>query len=498
MAVVVPWTTTFSSPGVADASASAASTPSAWLRTVVGTFAMRTAPVISSTSTRSVKVPPTSTPTRRLCVTSRPVPRWRREVNSRRRLRDRFAAIHTTIRLAVLLGVLFSTATALAAPDEAALGKDEGYPVCALALPIETRCLVGLVSHYDQVFPARTVPRGPETRALKRVATEPAIHYTHLSRRGGLDDYLARQRTTGLLILKGDTVVAERYQYDRTPEHRMTSFSMAKTVVAMLVGVALSERRIHAIDDRAEKYVGDLKGTPYGETPLRHLLTMSSGVRFTEIYSGNDDVATLARLSLLGDSEGGAATVMPFRTRDRPPGERFHYSSAETQVLGLVLRAATGKPLADYLSEKIWKPMGAEADAAWNIDRGGYEIAYVGVNATVRDYARFGMLLANDGRLDGRQIIPAAWVRAATTPPAKQFQPGHTNHYLGYGYQTWILPRPGRQFMLRGLRGQAVFVDPKSKVVMVHTAVREVADVGAVELIALWDGVAESLSKRRH
>jgi CubicO group peptidase (beta-lactamase class C family) len=111
----------------------------------------------------------------------------------------------------------------------------------------------------------------------------------------------------------------------------------------------------------------------------------------------------------------------------------------------------------------------------------------------VRDYARLGMLLAHDGALDGRQIIPAAWVRAATTPPAKQFEPGQMGSLFGYGYQTWILPGPDREFVLRGLRGQAVFVHPRAKLVMVHTAAREVADPGW-ELIALWSGVVKSLA----
>jgi CubicO group peptidase (beta-lactamase class C family) len=398
-------------------------------------------------------------------------------------------------RLMILLGSLFVAGGALAASEEEVLGKADGYPICPGVLRPETRCLVSLVSRYDEVFQARKVATGMQARPLKRAAAEPAIRYRYESHDRDLDDYLSLHRTTGLLILKGDIILAERYQYDRKPEQRMASFSMAKTIVAMLVGVALSEGSIQSLDDRAEKYVVELTATPYGETPIRHLLTMSSGVRFTETYSGGDDIATLSRLSTLGESDGGAATLMPFRTRDYPPGKRFHYASAETQVLGLVLRAATGKPLAQYLSEKIWQPMGAEADASWVIDKGGYEVALAGFNATVRDYARLGMLLANDGALDGRQIIPAAWVRAATTPTAKQFQPGETNSYFGYGYQTWILPGKERQFMLSGLRGQGVFVDPKSKVVMVHTAAGDVGDLGMMERIALWSAVVESLAK---
>ncbi len=383
---------------------------------------------------------------------------------------------------------------AVAAPDEAALGKAEGYPVCPAALRPETRCLIGLVSRFDEVFPARRVPRAAQARPLRRAATEPVFRYTYQGQESGLDDYLSRHRTTGFLILKGDTILAERYQYDRTPEHRMNSYSMAKTIVAMLVGIAQSEGRIHSLDDRAERYVAELKGTPYGETPIRHLLTMSSGVRFTEHYSGSDDVATLARLSVLGESEGGAATVMPFRTRDRAPGQLFSYSSAETQVLGLVLRAATAAPLAEYLSAKIWQPMGAEADASWTIDKGGYEAAYFAVNATVRDYARLGLLLAHDGARDGRQVIPAGWVQAATTPSARPFEPVHTGSLFGYGYQTWIVPGPDRQFALRGLRGQWVFVHPASKLVMVHTAARDVGDQGP-EVMALWFAVVKSLGK---
>jgi len=386
--------------------------------------------------------------------------------------------------------VTLAPSAARPAPDEEALGKAQGYPVCRPSANVPTHCLVGLVSRRDEVTPSRKVARASEARRLRRADAEPDFRYRWQGTTAGLDDYLATHRTTGLLILKGDTILAERYQYERNATHRMTSMSMAKTVVAMLVGVAIEEGAIRSIDDPAQRYVPELKGSAYGETALRHLLSMSSGVRFSETYNGTDDVALLARLSVAQGSAGGAATVAPFGTRERPAGERFKYASGETQVLGLVLRGATGKPLADYLSEKIWQPMGAEADASWLIDKGGYEAAFTGLNATVRDYGRLGLLLANDGAIEGRQLIPAAWVRAATTPPAPQFAPGRVQGLFGYGYQTWILGGTRRQFALRGIRGQFVFVDPASKVVMVHTAAGEIG-APVAELVSLWSRVVE-------
>jgi CubicO group peptidase (beta-lactamase class C family) len=223
---------------------------------------------------------------------------------------------------------------------------------------------------------------------------------------------------------------------------------------------------------------------------------MSSGVKFVETYSGSDDIAKLALLSLLGESDGGAATLAPFTTRERPAGERFHYSSADTQALGLVLRAATGRTLADYLSEKVWKPMGAEADASWLVDKGGYETAFAGVNATLRDLGRFGMLLAKGGAVGGRQVIPSSWIRDATRPAGRGFYPGDTGRFFGYGYQTWIMPGDGREFVLRGLRRQFVFVDPDAKLVMVSTAAENVAG-GNGEQLALWNAVTRTLAPRR-
>ena len=403
------------------------------------------------------------------------------------------------MRLLAALALAVLPALAYPAADEAILGKAEGYPVCDVAQVFrEERCLVGTLSHFDAKIPSRVVAKAAEPRQLKRVAAEPILAYAWRGQTETLDSFLAKSRDTGLLIMQGDTILVERYQYDRKASDRFQSYSMAKTVVGMLIGIAIDEKKIASIDDLAEKYVPALKGHPYGETSLRHLLTMSSGIKFTENYDGQDDVTELAVRTLFQRGPGGADTVAPFRTRIHPAGEKFHYASAESEVLGLVLRAAVGKPLAEYLTEKIWQPMGAEADATWLMDAGGYELGYMGINATLRDWGRLGLLLANDGARDGKQIIPADWVKAATTAEDLHLSVGVATQYNGYGYQTWLVDRKERRFALLGVRGQAVFVDPATKTVVVHTAVH--ADAGGGDLRAdqfgLFFGIANAAKQQ--
>ena len=291
----------------------------------------------------------------------------------------------------------------------------------------------------------------------------------------------------------------ERYQYGRNDRHRFTSWSMAKTVTAMLVGIAIAEGRIRSVDDRAETYVPELAGTEYGRTSLKHLLQMSSGVRFLEEYTGRDDVSQLARDTFMLLGTGGPDAVKKFNERSVPSGMKFSYASVETQVLGLVLRSAVGRPVAEYLEQKIWQPIGAEADAKWLIDRAGQEVTFCCLNAVLRDYARLGLLLAHDGNWRGRQLIPAAWVRDATSrhPEQPHLWPGNATPFLGYGYQTWIWPSEQRRFALLGVRGQSILVDPQSGLVMVQTSVRRRAsnDPTAPLTRALWEHVVATLGK---
>jgi CubicO group peptidase (beta-lactamase class C family) len=402
---------------------------------------------------------------------------------------------------AALAGVLVGCAPAsgprfsATGPDAEAYGAAQGYRYAVIN---RQAFYVGQFSEGDALLESRKIPRSATPSPLRRAPAEPALRYEHDGQSRTLDDYLARQPVTGLLIARGDTILVERYQYARTDRHRFTSFSMAKTVTAMLVGIAVAEGRIRSVDDTAAAYVPGLAGTEYGATPLRHLLQMSSGVRFLEIYSGADDAARLVNETFIQTGPGGVETVKPYNRRLRPPGSRFAYASAETQVLGLVLREAIGRPVADYLHEKIWAPMGAEADASWFIDRSGYEATYCCLNAVLRDYARLGLLLARDGRHGSRQLIPRDWLLTATTvrPDDWHLKPYAATSFYGYGYQTWILPGPRRMFALLGVHGQAMFVDPASQLVMVHTAVMlQPADL-LLEARALWQGAVAALGAR--
>ena len=375
-------------------------------------------------------------------------------------------------------------------PDAEEYGASQGYPIGDRATFNRIPFLIGSHSHLDQIFEGRLVRRSTTPLPLARAASEPAVRYEYQGQTFTLDDYLARNPATGLLVARGDTILIERYQYARHDRHRFTSWSMAKTVTAMLIGIAIGEGHIRSVDDPAAAYVPALAGTEYGRTSLRHLLQMSSGVRFVEEYTGKDDVSRLAADTFRQVGSGGVEAVTPFNVRIAPSGTRFYYASVETQVLGLVLRNAVGRPVAHYLQEKIWEPMGAEADATWLIDRAGQEATYCCLNAVLRDYARLGLLLAHDGHWRGRQIIPAAWIKEATIVHPGQPQPATG----GYGYQVWILAGEHRMFALRGVRGQAIYVDPVSGLVMVHTAVRKQArDPGVREATALWQGLVRQL-----
>lgn len=394
---------------------------------------------------------------------------------------------------------------AQAAPDEVLLGGPQGYPRGSSGP--QAQHLVGaerpenLVDSFsgglEKLLPHRTVPKGATAVVLPRAEKPEVFFYQHEGQRRSSDDYLARQRVTGLLVIKDGTAVLERYQYGRTQATRFLSASMAKSIVGLLVGIAVEEGRIASIDDLAKRYVPALAGNPYGETSIKNLLQMASGADFAEQYDGRDDLAALIRDTIEQQSPGAAAALLPYRGRRAPAGSMFYYSSAETQVLGLVLRGATGMPVADYLGTRIWQPMGAEDDASYLIDAAGQEATFAFLHARLRDFGRLGLLMANGGRANGRQLVPAAWVRRATEAAEPHVQPFIASSYFGYGYHFWVFPGEQRRFAFIGVRGQVIFVDPALGLVLVQTAVWKTAGDRAAraELLALWRGVVEHYGK---
>jgi CubicO group peptidase (beta-lactamase class C family) len=233
--------------------------------------------------------------------------------------------------------------------------------------------------------------------------------------------------------------------------------------------------------------------------PFRHLLRMSSGLTFSERYDGTDDIARMS--AAFASSRAGSLDVLrTIHDRHSPAGAVFRYASAETDVLGRVLVGATGKSLAELTQAWLWQPIGAEHDAFWRIGGDGQEGAYAYFNASLRDWARLGLLLAQDGRVGERQVVPRDYLLDATDaerqPPA--FRPRSATPYFGYGYQFWLMPLRERTFVMQGVHGQTLYVQPASGIVLVLTSVWEQAsgqqDVRPYqERDALWRGVLQAL-----
>jgi CubicO group peptidase (beta-lactamase class C family) len=403
-----------------------------------------------------------------------------------------------TLALVIMLGARLAHGE----PDEDSLGKANHYPLAPSPRQwTQAQYRVGSWSAVDKVPGTLIDPvaRGEQVRPLPPSASSSAIRYRHGFFEYSLDDYLERQRVTGLLILKDGEIVAERYRYGRNESDRFLSFSMAKSITSLLVGIAQSRGHIHSLDDKAGQYVKALADTPYGDTSLRHLLRMSSGLTFTERYDGRDDVARLSRAVSTGQPSV-ISVLGAVQDRHSPPGVKFVYASAETEVLGRVLTAATGKTLGELTSEWLWKPMGAEHDAFWCTAQDGQASAYFCFNASLRDWGRLGLLLARDGQWGEQQIIPRDYLLDATdaTRQPGAFAPGRATPYFGYGYQFWLHPLRSRTFAMQGVHGQSVFVQPESGIVMVQTAVYAGAsglqDPSAyMERTSMWMGVLQSL-----
>ncbi len=278
-----------------------------------------------------------------------------------------------------------------------------------------------------------------------------------------VDAYMAGQRSAALLIVQDGKLRLERYGLDFDAAGRWTSFSVAKSITSTLVGAALRDGHIRSMDDKVSEYLPQMKGSAYDDVSLRQLLTMTSGVKWNEDYA--DPNADVAKFNNHQPEDGVDAIVSYLRRlpREAPAGTRWHYSTGETNLVGILVATAVKKPLADYLSEKIWVPAGMEQQATWILSKTGKEISGCCLQASTRDFARYGLFVMNGARVGGRSIVPDGWLAEATGERVGIGQPGR-----GYGYQWWTYA--DGSYAARGIFGQGIFIDPARKLVIASNA----------------------------
>jgi CubicO group peptidase (beta-lactamase class C family) len=274
-----------------------------------------------------------------------------------------------------------------------------------------------------------------------------------------VDAYMAAQRSAALLIVHDGRLRLERYGLDFDAAGRWTSFSVAKSITSTLVGAAIRDGHIRSMDDKVSDYIPQMKGSAYDDVSIRQLLTMTSGIRWNEDYA--DPNSDVARFNNHQPEEGVDAIVSYLRRlpRDAPAGTRWLYSTGETNLVGILVSEATRRPLAEYLSEKIWAPAGMEQQATWILSRTGREISGCCIQAATRDFARFGLFILGGAQAGGRPIAPEGWLAEATTKRTGIGQSGR-----GYGYQWWTYD--DGSFTARGIFGQGIFIDPKRRLVI--------------------------------
>jgi len=321
--------------------------------------------------------------------------------------------------------------------------------------------------HIERLFPTRTIRRGTHVYPLpKSDFPFQRVEFTSAGKRYDLYDYLSLNRVSGLLILKNGKIVLERYELGNTESTRWMSMSIAKSISSTLVGVAIHDGYIRSIDDPITTYLPTLIGSAYEGVTVRNLLQMASGVRWDETYTqpGSDRRRMLQ--AQIDGRPGSILQLMSKLPRAAAPGTVWNYSTGETSVVGELIHAAVKKPVAQYLSERIWSNFGMESDATWWLEsQNGQEISGSGLSAVLRDYARFGLFVLNGGVIDGKAIVPENWFADAGS--SKLIGGKKVN----YGYMWWIPdasanPVHEGALLAEGIFGQYLYINPRESVVV--------------------------------
>lgn len=279
-----------------------------------------------------------------------------------------------------------------------------------------------------------------------------------------LSEFLTETQATALVVIKDGQIVAEDYFQGTGAEDQRISWSMAKSFLSALFGIAVTDGRIESLDDPVTKYVPALAGSAYDGVPIRHVLNMASGVKFNEDYlDPKSDINKMGRVLALGGSMDAFAAGL--NVQERPSGTQRQYVSIDTHVLAMVLRSATGQSLHDLFIDNLWSKIGPGKDAYYMTDGQDVAFALGGLNMRTRDFALFGQLILQDGNWNGAQIIPKAWIEASTVDSAPSDAATGQSGF-GYGYQWWVPMDSKGEFFAVGIYGQYIYIDPNANMVI--------------------------------
>lgn len=360
------------------------------------------------------------------------------------------------------------TLSLLAAPASAAsCWNDLNIDPLNLLFWNEQEKLCGF-QNMEHLWPSNTVSKGaaPISPLAGNANAVPPVY------RDRAEAFMKKNGVHGLLIMQKDVVMYESYQKGFTENSRWTSFSMAKSLTGLLAGAAVADGCIKSLDDRVAVYLPELAKGAYSTATVRHVLTMSSGVAWNENYlDPKSDVARLAAFA--DDTDEAFLAYMSSRPRVAKAGGVFNYSTGEANLVGHIVRRATGKTLAAYMSEKIWSKLGMEEDAIWMTNRSGAEVSGCCFSATLRDYARIGRFMLRKGAVGGEAVLPSWWMKEmtrASAPSRKQRRP--------YGYQIWV--QGNDSYQASGIFGQMIHMNPANETVIVMLGAWDAA-VGTME-----------------
>ena len=396
-------------------------------------------------------------------------------------------------------------AVSLSACTVPALAADDSYPHAGETIGTVEQIYDGTLlpddavatyRNIDRLFPTRTIKAGEKVRELPK-AEKPlsSVKYDVDGKSYDLYDFMALDSITALLVLKDGKVAYETYQRGNTEKTRWMSMSVAKSITSTLAAIAMKEGLIAGLDSSVADYVPVLKGSAYDGVTIRDVLMMSSGVQWNETYTDPKSDRRALLKSQISQEPGSAMKLMASLPRAAEPGTVNNYSTGETQVLGEIVRGAIKKPLAEYLSEKIWVPFGMEADANWWLDSpDGHEIGGSGISATLRDYGRFGLFFLNEGKIDGASILPAGWTKEASLPTKLK-----DGSKLDYGYMWWTgWTEPSiadGAYAAIGIQGQNIYINPAKNVVIVTFGAQpKPTGKEPIDPLIFFDAVAAALN----